>query len=426
MKLIKEKAFYKSLLALTVPIVLQNLINVGVSMLDTVMLAGLDQSALSASMLANQLYFILIVAFFGVAGGASVLTSQYWGKNDTSTIRRIMGMSLRYAVIIAALFSLAAIFAPRVVMSIYTDKENLILLGVKYLRIIGFSYILSAVTVVYLGIIRSAGNVRVATAVYSLSMLVNGVLNYLLIFGNFGFPKMGIEGAALATLIARVCEIVFVAIYALAVEKKIHFKLKYLFYRSRTLFSDFLRYSAPVIINELAWSLGFSMQSAVLGHLSEDAVAANSIISVASGDGRRIWRGQRHGGHGRQRGRPGPGEAGEKSGAHHADHLIWPGDHLLRLGASHPRLHPGVRFAGRAYAFGACTADENADDHRALHPVPFRQRHEYYWGAQGRRRLPLRHDFRRRRAVVFFAAFGATVRVCAENPGGVGVFCHDA
>ena len=282
MKLIREKTFYKSLLAITVPIVLQNLINVGVSMLDTVMLAGLNQSALSASMLANQLYFILVVAFFGVAGGASVLTAQYWGKKDTKAIRRILGMSLRYAVIIAALFAAAAIFAPRVVMQIYTNNENLITLGASYLRIIGFSYILSAVTVVYLGILRSTGNVRVATAVYSLSMVVNGVFNYLLIFGAFGFPEMGIEGAALATLIARVCEIVFVSFYALAKEKQIRFKLKYFFYRNRTLFRDFLRFSAPVILNELAWSTGFSMQSAVLGHMSEAAVAANSIISVVS------------------------------------------------------------------------------------------------------------------------------------------------
>jgi putative MATE family efflux protein len=280
LSLIKEKAFYKQLALISIPIALQNLIGVGINMMDTVMLGSLGENQISASAIANQPFFILTVLVFGLASGASVLTSQYWGKGDMATIRKIIGISLKVAFLSAILFSAFVIIFPEFVMSIYTNDKEVIRLGSQFLRIIGFSYILSALSMTFLNVIRSVENVMFPLVISIIIFVINTVLNWLLIYGEFGLPKLGIRGSATATLISRIIEFLFVVYFAFKLDKKIKLKLIDIFSFDSQLFKDFLFYSVPVVLNETLWSIGTTIQTVIIGHISSQAVAANSISGV--------------------------------------------------------------------------------------------------------------------------------------------------
>jgi len=260
---------------------LQNLINVGVTAADVVMIGKVGETVLSGSSLAGQVQFILNLIYFGLASGATVLTAQYWGKGDNRTIEKILGIGLTAGVVIASVFTAAAMLIPQVLMRIFTNDPEIITEGVKYLRIIGWSYLLIGITQVYLNIVRSIERVVIATVVYSVSLGVNVFLNWVLIFGNLGMPAMGIEGAAVATLIARVVELLIVIWYAVFRNKTVRVRMKDMYQFDRALVKDFISYSSPVIINELMWGLGMAAYSAVLGRLGSAAVAANSVAQVA-------------------------------------------------------------------------------------------------------------------------------------------------
>ena len=280
MQLIKDKNFYKMAALIAVPIALQNVINVAVNMLDTVMLGRVGQAQLSASSLANQPSFLLMLLMFGLSSGASVLTAQYWGKGDVESIRRVMGIAMRVSLAAAIFAVLLVLFIPEQIMAIYTQDPELIRLGAQYMRIVSPTYLLMAVSVLYLNILRSMEKVNIALFVYFVSFLANGVLNYILIFGKLGLPAMGIAGAAVATSIARLIELVLVLWYARRRDDKLRFRLRDVLVRDRLLSKDFRKYSFPVVMNELFWGVGISVQQMILGHLGSDAVAASSVVSV--------------------------------------------------------------------------------------------------------------------------------------------------
>ena len=266
-KTINWKQFYRNVFALVIPIAIQNLINVGVTATDVIMLGKVGEKVLSGASLAGQIQYIMTLIFYGVTSGATVLTAQYWGKKDTRTIEKVLGMGLSAGLIVAVVFAGAALGMPETLMRIYTSDPEVIAEGVKYLRIVGFSYVFMAVTQVYLNIMRSIERVMVATFIYLISLLMNIVVNAVLIFGLFGFPVMGVRGAAIGTLCARAAETVMVLVYAI--------------FRNKVLLKDFARYSMPVVLNELMWGLGTSANTAVIGHLGSAAVAANSVAQVA-------------------------------------------------------------------------------------------------------------------------------------------------
>ncbi|HBA63882.1 MAG TPA: MATE family efflux transporter [Lachnospiraceae bacterium] len=275
------KDFYRRVLALVIPMALQNLINVGVTAADVFMLGKLGETALSGASLAGQVQFIMTLVFFGLTSGATVLTAQYWGKGDRKTIEKILGMAMKFSLITAAIFTAAAFLIPETLMHIYTSEPDVIAEGVKYLRIVGWSYLFMAFTQVYLNIMRSIEKVVIATVVYSVSLGVNVCINAVLIFGLFGFPKMGIIGAAIGTLAARVAELLIVVWYASVKNKIIHIRLRYLLRSDKILLKDFMVYALPVVLNEMMWGLGSSANTAVIGHLGSAAVAANSVAQVA-------------------------------------------------------------------------------------------------------------------------------------------------
>ena len=278
---INWRVFYRNVFALVVPMALQNLINVGVTAIDVVMLGKVGETALSGSSLAGQIQFIMMLLFFGITSGATVLTAQYWGKKDTRTIEKILGMGLSVSLVVAAVFTIAALLIPETLMRIYSSDVEVITEGARYLRIVGLSYLCIAVTQVYLNIMRSIERVLIVTFVYFMSLVVNVVVNALLIFGLCGFPKLGIVGAAIGTLCARITETVIVLVYARTRNRDVRIRLYDMFHIDRVLLRDYMVYAMPVVLNELMWGLGSSANTAVIGHMGSAAVAANSVAQVA-------------------------------------------------------------------------------------------------------------------------------------------------
>lgn len=278
--MIEEKNdFYKKVFVLVLPMALQNLINVGVTSSDVIMLGRVGEKVLSGASLAGQVYFVMTLIFFGLTSGASVLTAQYWGKHDVNTIEKIMGLSLKIAVIISTSFALVTFCIPETLMKIFSSDEEVIRQGAMYLRIVCWSYIPASITMVYLNVMRSIERVLISTTVYAVSFFANIGLNAIFIFGLFGVPAMGVKGAALGTVIARIIELSIVIFYNYRC-KDVKFRFGYMLKSEKWLEKDFVSFSMPVVINELLWGLGISANAAILGHLGSAVTAANSVTQV--------------------------------------------------------------------------------------------------------------------------------------------------
>ena len=274
-------SFYRTVIALVVPMALQNLINVGVTAADVIMLGAVGEDALSGASLAGQVQYIMTLFLFGLTSGATVLTAQYWGKGDKDAIEKILGIAVKTAVFVTALFTAAALVVPGLLLRIFTGDPVVIAEGIKYLRIVAFTYVMIGITQAYLYIMRSVERVIVATVVYLLSLVCNIIMNSIFIFGLFGLPAMGVSGAALGTLCARILEVVLVAGYARFFNKDIKLRLRYVIHTDKVLFGDFMKYALPVVINEVMWGLGTAANTAILGHMGSPVVAANSVAQVA-------------------------------------------------------------------------------------------------------------------------------------------------
>lgn len=273
--------FYKQVIALVLPMALQNLINVGVTSADVIMLGKVGETALSASSLAGQVQFIMTLIFFGLTSGAMVLTAQYWGKQDFAAIEQVLGIAFRFSSVVSVLFASAAFFFPRQVMFLFTKEMPVIQAGERYLKVVAVSYLFMAFTMVYLNIMRSIERVLISTIVYSISFCVNVIGNAIFIFGLFGAPRLGIVGAALATTIARGVELILTACYGKWRNKEIRIRISAIFAKNPLLYRDFLTYAMPVMLNELMWGSGVSVITAILGHLGSPVVAANAVAQVA-------------------------------------------------------------------------------------------------------------------------------------------------
>lgn len=280
-----DKEFLKSIFAIAIPIALQNLITLGTSMMDTIMLGRADQTGvlLSASSLANQPFFILQVLTFGIASGAAVLCAQYWGKGDMQPIRDVFSFVIKVAILVGVLFGVTVLTVPEKVMRIYSVNEDIINAGVKYLKILGYAYFTFAISNTVISSLRSIEVLKVSVVASIVSFFTNVFLNWVLIFGNLGAPRLGIQGAAIATLTARILEFAIALIYLFVIDKKLGFKIKDIFTHNKILAGDVMKSGSPVVINELMWSLATSAQAAILGHITYtagDPVAANSIAGV--------------------------------------------------------------------------------------------------------------------------------------------------
>ena len=272
-------AFYKNALWIMLPIALQNLMDTAVNSADVIMLSYVSQDALSASSLAGQVYFVMSNLIYGLSSASSIMAAQYWGKGDRRTVERVLGVALRIALMVSIPFALAAAICPATIMRIFTDDMALILEGEKYLRVVSASYVLGAVSQIYLSVMRSVERVMTTAVIHCGAVLMNVVLNACFIFGIGPFPQLGIVGVALATTITRAVEAV-VCIIDGRLCRRVTLHIRDLFAKGGALVKDFLHIAVPAAGNDIVWGLAFSVYSIILGHLSSDIVAANSVATV--------------------------------------------------------------------------------------------------------------------------------------------------
>lgn len=285
-----RKQFLLYALKLAFPIMIQNLISTLVNSADTVMLGYVSQTAMAASSLANQYTFVLFCFYYGLGIGTSVLCAQYFGKGDKQTVERIIGLAARVAILISLLFFVFSFFAPEAIMKIFTDSPQTIKEGAAYLKVLSFSFVFMGFSQVFVSALRSVGKIVFPSALYVVSLLVNVMMNAAFIFGLFGLPRLGVVGVALGTVSARAVEVILCFVYS-AAGKDIKFRLKNLFRRSGVLFKDFLKISAPSVVNDLMWGMAATTCTAILGHIGDDMVAANAVAVMVVNMGAIVCRG---------------------------------------------------------------------------------------------------------------------------------------
>ena len=274
----RDKAFYSYLVRLTAPIALQNLITFSLGLIDTLMVSQLGNNEMAAVTAANVPVFLLISIVFGVQSGVGLI-SQYWGKRDLKSISRAIGVASFLGVALALVVAVVLFLWPVQIMDLMSNKHHLSLLGAPYLRVIGFSYVFNMLSSIYVSAQRSVENSSFGMKLFGMSTVLNTGMNYLLIFGKCGFPMLGVEGAAIATLLSRVAEFVVCLICALR-SRVIPLDWKALARPGGEMLRRFVKYSSPVLVNELFWGLGNSLLTVILGHtvISVEFLAANAVM----------------------------------------------------------------------------------------------------------------------------------------------------
>ena len=276
--LFDDKPFYRKLVAIMAPIALQNLMLAMVAAADTVMLGRVDQNAMAAVSLATQIQFVQNMILGVVVSVIGILGAQYWGKGDKVVLGKLFGMGIRHCVVISVAFFIGCVFFPRYLMRLFANDETLIAIGVKYLKIAGWSYLLTGVSQCYMAIMKVSEHVPRTAWISSVTVVINIILNSVFIFGLFGVPAYGAEGAAIATLIARVIEVLW-CIGSSYQNSFIRLELHNLFSFERLLAKDYWRCALPLLGAYLFWGVGFTSYTAIIGQLGPDAAASNAIAA---------------------------------------------------------------------------------------------------------------------------------------------------
>ena len=271
--------FYKHIWKLFIPIVVQNLLSAAVSSTDVVMLNFVGQSSISAVSLAANYASILFMVYYGLGTGATLLCAQYYGKGDFRAIQIVQSIAMRFSLSISIVVAAAAFCIPDKMMLLFTNDPELIAIGAEYLQVMGVTYVCWSVIEIYLATLRSVGRATISMVLNIVAFSLNIVLNAVFIFGLLGAPRMGATGVAIATAVSRVVELIGCFIVS-AFSKDVKLSLRSLFVRNDLLLKDFVSRSIPAMLNDLSWGVAFSMYSVILGHLGNDAVAANSLVVV--------------------------------------------------------------------------------------------------------------------------------------------------
>ena len=276
----KDRSFYRSLVTLAVPISLQNLVTFAVSFADNVMIGSLGDDAISGVYIGGQLQSVLQMFVGGIEGAILILAAQYWGKKDTQSIRKVVSIGIKFALAVGLLSSLVAVLFPQWVIRAFTTEPGVIQEGAAYVQIVGFTYLFFSVSQVMIAAMRSVETARIGLYISCMALVINVCLNYVFIFGHFGFPAMGVRGAALATLVSRILEMCVGVGYVFFVGKKLRFGLKDLLHTDRQLLRDFIRYGLPVIGGQVVWAINSLANTKILGYYSAGVIAAASITSA--------------------------------------------------------------------------------------------------------------------------------------------------
>ena len=275
-----DQLFRKRLTALALPIAFQNLMLALVAAADAVMLGRFDQNAMAAVGLATQVQFVQNIILWAIVSGVGVMGAQYWGKGDRVVMGRIFGISIRQSTVVCLTFFVGCRFFPEKLMLCFAHDPELVRIGAEYLQVAAWSYLLTGVSQCCIGIMKVSDHVRRATVISSGAVVLNIVFNAVFIFGMCGVPAMGVRGAALATVLARIVELAWCV--ASSYQKTfIRLKFSDVATFDRVLSGDFLRYMLPILGAGLLWGIGFTAYTALMGHLGPDAAAANAIAAVA-------------------------------------------------------------------------------------------------------------------------------------------------
>lgn len=278
---IRDKRFYKTALLMALPVVAQQMINIGVNLMDTIMLGSFGEIQLSGSSLANQFYFIFNVLCLGLGGGAAVITAQYWGAKDKDSVSKILSLMLKICTIIALIFSTITYLFPSQIMSFYTDDMAIIDNGARYLKILAFAFLFHGLSLTTVIVMRTVGILRLGLFTSCAAFIVNVFFNWVFIFGNLGAPRLEIAGAAIGTVISRVVEFYITLGYVLFFDVKIQFKLKKLMDKiDMTIVKQFIHIAVPVIISDALLTLGNNALAMIMGRMGAEMVAANAITTV--------------------------------------------------------------------------------------------------------------------------------------------------
>lgn len=278
-QLFRDRQFYSALFRLAVPIILQNIISASMNILDVAMIGQLGETAVAAVGLGNQAFFIMTLLLFGISTGSAIFTAQYWGQKDVRNIRYVLGICLALAAAAGLIFTFIALVIPDRFLAIYTKDALVIEAGTGYLRTVGISYLATAITFSFASVLRSTEEVRLPMAVSIGAIVLKTILSYVLIFGLFGFPKMGIIGAATGTVIGRFLECCVLLILAYKRKTPAAASLKELNGFKTHLVGKYFRTVLPVAFNEFAWSIGISVYNMVYARIGTEAIAAVNIVS---------------------------------------------------------------------------------------------------------------------------------------------------
>ena len=265
----KDSNFYKTLFKMLIVVALQNLVAYSVNMADNMMLGSYDQNALSGAATVNQIFFMVQQIALAIGNALVVLASQYWGEQRVEPIRNLTGIALKLGLICSS-----------VIIAIFTNDPEIIAQGQSYLILIQWTFVLFIITNILMAALRSVGTVNISFYISIISLIINVGINYTLIFGHFGFPEMGVRGAAIGTFIARIIEFVIVVVYIVKFDKKLKLFAGGLFKVNKSLRHDYVQVTVPIMLSTVLWGVSVPMQTAILGHMSADAIAANSVATT--------------------------------------------------------------------------------------------------------------------------------------------------
>ncbi|HVN53714.1 MAG TPA: MATE family efflux transporter [Anaerolineaceae bacterium] len=276
----RDREYLRNLFRIAVPIMLQNLVSSSLNAVGVIMIGQLGEKAVAGVGLANQIFFLLTLMLFGISSGSAIFTAQLWGRRDVPSIHKVLGLCLALGCGAGLLFTLIAVIFPQAVLSLYTEDPAVIALGSQYLHIIGISYLATAITFSFASVLRSTGDVRVPMAVSITAICLDGLLNYTLIFGKFGFPALGVQGAALGTCLARFFECILLVSVTYLTRRTAAAHPRELLGARPDFIRRFLATVLPAAFNETLWSLGFTTYNLIYAHISTEAIAAVNIAST--------------------------------------------------------------------------------------------------------------------------------------------------
>ena len=273
----KDRQFYRTFFPLLLTISLQQLAAFMVNMVDNIMLGTYSELALSGATLVNQLQFVLQQVASCIGMGIVVLASQYWGQQRIDPIKKIISIGVKCGLAVGAIFFALSVAIPHQLLSVFTSDRTVISEGARYLRVMCWTFLLFSVSNSLMYALQSVETAMIGTLMSISTICINVCLNYCFIYGNFGAPELGIVGAAVATLVSRTVELIIILVYVLFIDKKLRMKLRDLMSFDTTYLKDYIRISTPVVLSGFMWGIAQAAQTAVLGHISAQVIAANGI-----------------------------------------------------------------------------------------------------------------------------------------------------